>query len=327
LEELTYGKVNKDIFETLTPPKNRYFHILGVLLLGTLLFGALWFYQTITGMGVAGINHPVGWGVYITNFVFWVGIAHSGTLISAILFLLRARWRNAIARSTEAMTVIAIATAGLFPFIHLGRLWKVYWMLPYPNQRFLWPNFRSPLLWDVIVITTYLIVSVTFFYIGLLPDLAAYRDRSTGLKRKILTFFAAGWQSHARQWKSYNNAYLFYAALATPLVVSVHSVVSWDFAMSIVPGWHSTIFAPYFVAGAIHSGFAMVITLLIPLRKFLLVLFTVFDFCKSVARNLCYRNKRDSTEEKVGAGLAPVLLMNAITDIQLTDIRLITELW
>jgi len=233
--------------------------------------GGLWFYQIITGMGVAGINHPVGWGVYITNFVFWVGIAHSGTLISAILFLLRARWRNAIARSAEAMTVIAIATAGLFPFIHLGRLWKVYWMLPYPNQRFLWPNFRSPLLWDVIAITTYLIVSVTFFYIGLLPDIAAYRDRSTGRKKKILRFFTFGWQSHSMQWKSYNRAYLFYAALATPLVISVHSVVSWDFAMSIVPGWHSTIFAPYFVAGAIHSGLAMVITLLIPLRKILKV--------------------------------------------------------
>ena len=271
MEELTYIKINEDILNTLTPPKRNYYYILAVLLLGVAGLFSIWSYQILTGMGVAGINHPIGWGVYITNFVFWVGIAHSGTLISAILFLLRAKWRNAIARSAEAMTVIAVATAGLYPLIHLGRVWKVYWMLPYPNQRFLWPNFRSPLIWDVIAISTYLSVSAMFFYIGLLPDIAAYRDRSSGTRKKIYGILSLGWQNQNRQWKNYTKAYLFFAAFATPLVVSVHSVVSWDFAMSLVPGWHSTIFAPYFVAGAIHSGLAMVITLLIPLRKILKV--------------------------------------------------------
>ena len=207
------------------------------------------------------------WGTYLINFVFWVGIAHSGTLISAILFLFRAPWRTAIARSAEAMTVFAIATAGLFPFIHLGRVWMVYWILPYPNQRNLWPNFQSPLVFDVIAISTYLLVSLLFWYTGLIPDLAVVRDSARGLRRKIYTMLSLGWLGSHNQWRHHGAAYLFFAALATPLVISVHSVVSWDFALSIVPGWHSTIFAPYFVAGAIHSGLAMVLTLLIPLRR------------------------------------------------------------
>ena len=209
------------------------------------------------------------WGAYITTFVFWVGIAHSGTLISAVLFLFRARWRTAISRAAEAMTVFAVMTAGLFPIIHLGRPWLFYWLLPYPNQRGLWVNFRSPLLWDVFAIGTYFTVSVLFFYLGLVPDLAILRDNSTGWKRRIFSIASLGWSGSTREWKHFNSSYLLMAALATPLVISVHSVVSWDFAVAIVPGWHSTLFAPYFVAGAIFSGLAMVLTLIIPARKIL----------------------------------------------------------
>jgi molybdopterin-containing oxidoreductase family membrane subunit len=207
------------------------------------------------------------WILYLVNFVFWIGIAHSGTLISAILYLFRARWRTAIARSSEAMTVFAVMIAGLFPFIHLGRVWIFYWIIPYPNQRTLWPDFQSPLIFDFLAISTYLTVSVLFWFTGLVPDLAAVRDRAQGIRRKIYGFFSLGWTGTDRQWHHYGAAYLLLAGLATPLVVSVHSVVSWDFALAIIPGYHSTIFAPYFVAGAIHSGLAMVLTLLIPLRR------------------------------------------------------------
>ena len=213
------------------------------------------------------MNNPVHWGTYLINFVFWVGIAHSGTLISAILHLFRAGWRNPIARAAETMTVFAVCTAGLFPFIHLGRVWMVYYMLPIPNQRTLWPNFQSPLMFDVVAISTYLTVSSLFWYTGMLPDLAIIRDRATGLRKKIFRILSLGWTGAHEQWRHYTRIYLFFAALATPLVISVHSVVSWDFALGIVPGWHTTIFAPYFVAGAIHSGLAMVLTLMIPLRK------------------------------------------------------------
>ena len=222
-----------------------------------------------TGMGVAGINVPVCWGVYIVNFVFWVGIAHSGTLISAILYLFRVRWRTAIYRSAEAMTVFALITAALFPLIHLGRVWVFYWILPYPNYSGLWPNLKSPLVWDVVAVSTYFTVSALFFWLGLVPDLAAVRDSSTGLRRTIYHLASLGWQNRHEQWRHYARAYLCVAVLATPLVISVHSVVSWDFGMSILPGWHTTIFAPYFVAGAIHSGLATIIILLIPLRKIL----------------------------------------------------------
>jgi molybdopterin-containing oxidoreductase family membrane subunit len=225
--------------------------------------------QVNNGLAVTGLHNPVMWGAYITTFVFWVGIAHSGTLISAILFLFRARWRTAVSRAAEAMTVFAVMTAGLFPIIHLGRPWFFYWLLPYPNQRGLWVNFRSPLLWDVFAVSTYFTVSALFFYLGLVPDLAVLRDNSTGWKRRIFTIVSLGWSGSTREWKHFNSSYLFMAALATPLVISVHSVVSWDFAVAIVPGWHSTLFAPYFVAGAIFSGLAMVLTLLIPARKIL----------------------------------------------------------
>lgn len=265
---LTYRRIGDDIYRVHQPPGVKYFLLL--LFMGGLLgVGALaWFYQIYTGMGVAGINYPVKWGTYITNFVFWVGIAHSGTLISAILYLFRVRWRTGVFRSAEAMTVFALATAGIFPLIHLGRVWYVYWLFPYPNQRLIWPNFRSPLLWDEFAIGTYTMVSMMFLFLGMIPDLAAFRDKARSALGKIFYgVLSLGWQGTDRQWHHFGAAYLFFAALATPLVISVHSVVSWDFAMSVVPGWHSTIFAPYFVAGAIHSGLAMVMLILVPVRR------------------------------------------------------------
>jgi len=230
------------------------------------LLGA-WAWQIFNGMGVAGITHPGGWGVYITNFVFWVGIAHSGTLISAVLFLFRSKYRASFNRAAEAMTVIAVMCAGMYPLIHLGRTWYFFWLLPYPNQRLIWTNFKSPLEWDVFAVSTYLIISVVFFYVGLIPDFAIVKRYTRGVRRHIYSALSLGWLGTKRQWKNYNMLYALLAGFATPLVLSVHSVVSWDFAMGIVPGWHSTIFAPYFVAGAIFSGCAMVLTLCIPMRK------------------------------------------------------------
>jgi molybdopterin-containing oxidoreductase family membrane subunit len=219
------------------------------------------------GVGIWGINIPVGWGFAIVNFVWWVGIGHAGTLISAILLLLHQEWRTSINRFAEAMTLFAVACAGLFPLLHLGRPQFFYWMVPYPNTMGVWPQFRSPLIWDFFAVGTYATVSLLFWYVGLIPDLATLRDRS---KRRfpqiVYGILAMGWRGAARHWKRYQDAYVLLAALATPLVVSVHSVVSFDFATSIVPGWHSTIFPPYFVAGAIYSGFAMVLTIAIPLR-------------------------------------------------------------
>jgi Ni/Fe-hydrogenase subunit HybB-like protein len=263
----SFPQVNRDILRILSRPGKGWWALFLLSLGGVGLFFGAWFYQIVTGIGVSGLMSPVGWGVYITTFVFWVGIAHSGTLISAILFLFRAPWRQSIYRAAEAMTVFAVMTAGLFPLIHLGRVWHGYWLIPYPNERFLWPNFRSPLLWDVFAVTTYFTVSAVFFYLGTLPDVAAARDQASGWRKKLYTVVALGWRGTDREWHHFGKAYVFLAAFATPLVLSVHSVVSWDFAMSIVPGWHATIFAPYFVAGAIFSGVAMVITLTVPLRK------------------------------------------------------------
>ena len=264
---LTYEKINDAVLDTLSPPGRTYWTTVALLFLGIVMGAACWIYQILTGIGVGGQNNPVHWGTYLINFVFWVGIAHSGTLISAILHLFRAGWRNPIARAAETMTVFAVCTAGLFPFVHLGRVWMVYFMLPLPNQRFLWPNFLSPLIFDLVAISTYLTVSSLFWYTGMLPDLAIIRDRAKGVRRRIFSILSLGWTGEHEQWRHYARGYLFFAALATPLVISVHSVVSWDFALGIVPGWHTTIFAPYFVAGAIHSGLAMVVTLMIPLRK------------------------------------------------------------
>jgi molybdopterin-containing oxidoreductase family membrane subunit len=223
------------------------------------------------GLGVWGLNNPVGWGYAIITFVFWVGIGHAGTLISAILYLFRQQWRTAINRSAEAMTLFAVICALLFPTIHVGRVWAIYWTLPIPNQMEMWPQFRSPLLWDVFAVSVYFTVSLVFWYVGLIPDLATLRDRAAlagkKLRAQVLAFLALGWSGANRHWRNYEKAYLLLAALATPLVLSVHSVVSFDFAVSLIPGWHTTIFPPYFVAGAIFSGFAMVVTLLVVARK------------------------------------------------------------
>src|SRR5499426_828034 len=219
------------------------------------------------GVGIWGINIPVGWGFAIVNFVWWIGIGHAGTLISAILFLLNQKWRTSINRFAEAMTLFAVACAGLFPLIHLGRPWFFYWLFPYPNTMGVWPQFRSPLVWDVFAVSTYATVSFLFWYVGLIPDLATLRDRARRpLSRVVYGILAMGWRGSARHWQRYQMAYLLLAGLATPLVVSVHTVVSCDFAVAQLPGWHSTIFPPYFVAGAIYSGFAMVVVLTIPLR-------------------------------------------------------------
>jgi len=236
-----------------------------LLLVGQM--GATLAYQMQAGLGILGIMHPVGWGTYITNFVFWIGIGHAGTLISAILHLFRQRWRTAINRSAEAMTIFAVMTAGLFPLIHVGRPWFAYWLVPYPNWRLLWVNFRSPLIWDVFAVSTYFTISLCFWYVGLIPDFATLRDRATGWKRAIYGLLSLGWRGSERHWQHYERAYMMLAGLSTPLVLSVHSIVSFDFATSLLPGWHTTIFPPYFVAGAIFSGFAMVVTLLVILRK------------------------------------------------------------
>ncbi len=246
-----------------------------VAFLGMLLL----FYATaelfIKGIGIWGINIPVAWAWDITNFVWWIGIGHAGTLISAILLLLRQNWRTSINRFAEAMTLFAVSNALLFPILHLGRPWLFFYLMPYPNSLHLWPQFRSPLVWDVFAITTYALVSLLFWFMGLVPDVATLRDRATNIwVRRFYGLLALGWRSSARHWKHYQAVYFLMAALATPLVVSVHSIVGMDFAFGVVPGWHSTIFPPYFVAGAVFSGFAMVLTLMIPLR----VVFRLKDF-------------------------------------------------
>ena len=227
-------------------------------------------YLISTGVGVWGLNHPVMWGWAIINFVWWIGIGHAGTLISAILFLLRQRWRTSINRAAEAMTIFAVMCAGIFPLIHIGRVWYGWWLFPLPNSNSIWPQFRSPLMWDVFAVSTYFTVSVLFWYVGLIPDLAILRDRArTKARQFVYGLFALGWTGSNRHWSNYEKAYLILAGLATPLVLSVHSTVSLDFSVSQLPGWHTTIFPPYFVAGAIYSGFGMVLTLIVPLRKLL----------------------------------------------------------
>ena len=262
-----YEQVDREIGATLNPTK-AWFGGLGLAILCLLVGVTAFTYQLHEGLGVAGYEPPVMWGVYIITFVFWIGIGHAGTLISAILYLFRAGFRTTIYRLSEAMTVFAVMTAGLFPILHTGRPWKAFWLIPYPNWRLLWPNFKSPLVWDVFAISTYLTVSVTFLYVGLIPDIAALRDKEKNpVRRQILGVLSLGWRNSEREWRHFSRMYLFLAAFSTPLVLSVHSVVSFDFAMALVPGWHTTIFAPYFVAGAIFSGFAMVWTIAIPLRK------------------------------------------------------------
>jgi len=259
-------KISSIILTKKTPPPILAFAALGFSLMGLLGLSVL--VLVVKGTGVWGLNIPVGWGFAIINFVWWIGIGHAGTLISAILYLFRQEWRTSINRFAESMTLFAVMCAGVFPLLHLGRPWLFYWLFPYPNVMDTWPQFRSPLMWDVFAVSTYFTVSALFWYTGLIPDLATMRDRAKNLiTKRIFGLFALGWRGSARHWHRYEIAYLLLAGLSTPLVVSVHSIVSLDFAVSAIPGWHATIFPPYFVAGAVFSGFAMVVTLAIPVRS------------------------------------------------------------
>jgi len=264
----TTATVTDKISEVVLQRTPRWWYVafgISFLVLMVLLTAVTWLFAK--GVGIWGVNQPVGWGFAIVNFVWWIGIGHAGTLISAILLLLRQEWRTSINRFAEAMTLFAVACAGLYPVLHLGRPWLAYWLFPYPNTMGMWPQFRSPLIWDVFAVSTYATVSALFWYVGLIPDLATLRDRAKSRVAQIVYGFGAmGWRGSAAHWHNYETAYLLLAGLATPLVVSVHTVVSFDFAIGIVPGWHATIFPPYFVAGAIYAGFAMVLTLTIPLR-------------------------------------------------------------
>ncbi len=264
------GDITNDISAPMAGTPSPFWWIAFLISFSALVMGVLAVtYQIATGIGTWGLNKTVGWAFDITNFVFWVGIGHAGTLISAVLFLFRQKWRTAVNRSAEAMTLFAVMCAGIFPLIHMGRPWLAFWMLPYPNERgSLWVNFKSPLLWDVFAISTYLAISAVFWYIGLIPDLATIRDKAKpGLRKNIFSILSFGWDGSARTWHRYETVYMLLAGLATPLVFSVHTIVSMDFATSIVPGWHTTIFPPYFVAGAIFSGLAMVLTLMLIARK------------------------------------------------------------
>ena len=276
-----YASISDKIADTVLtrPVRWPWVAAFAVTFAGTLVFLGSMAYLFVTGVGIWGVNVPVAWGFAIANTVWWIGIGHAGTFISAVLLLLRQRWRTSINRFAEAMTLFAASMAGLFPILHLGRPYFAYWLAPYPNKMELWPQWRSPLVWDFFAIATYITVSFLFWYLGLIPDLATLRDRATSrFKRVTYGLFALGWRGEARHWARHETAYLLIAGLATPLVVSVHSVVSLDFAIGNTPGYHSTIFPPYFVAGALFSGFAMVLTLAIPLRR----AFKLHDFITEV---------------------------------------------
>jgi molybdopterin-containing oxidoreductase family membrane subunit len=273
----TYGSITDKIADiVLAHRSGRPFWIaLSIAAVFTVLFIVAITYLFATGVGIWGVNEPVAWAFALTNFVWWVGIGHAGTFISAILLLLRQKWRTSINRFAEAMTIFAVAMAGLMPILHLGRPWFFYWLIPYPDVMNVWPQWRSPLVWDIFAISTYIIVSILFWYMGLVPDLATLRDRARKRWQQVAYgLLALGWRGEARHWQRFDSAYLIMAGLATPLVISVHSVVSLDFSIGNVPGWHSTIFPPYFVAGALFSGFAMALTLAIPLRA----IFQLQDF-------------------------------------------------
>ena len=269
LHNRSYSWITERICGIIEKPQPKLWWMLfipSVLLFSIMAY--LFAYLIATGVGVWGQNHPVAWGWDITNFVFLIGIGHAGTLISAILFLTRQRWRTSVARAAEAMTIFAVMCAGLYPALHVGRVWMAWFLAPIPNSNAIWQNFKSPLLWDVFAVSTYFTVSVLFWYLGLIPDLGTIRDRcKPGIKKALYGLFALGWRGGNRQWNHYEMAYLLLAALSTPLVLSVHTIVSFDFATSVVPGWHATIFPPYFVAGAIFGGFAMVLTLMLPVRE------------------------------------------------------------
>ena len=265
----SYSQITEDIIKPIEAKPTKWWYLGFTVSLAAL---GLWLlsvtYLLFTGVGVWGLNKTVDWGWDITNFVWWVGIGHAGTLISAVLLLFRQKWRTAVNRSAEAMTIFAVICAGSYPLLHAGRPWLIYWVFPLPNTYgSLWSNFNSPLLWDVFAISTYLTVSLVFWYVGLIPDLATIRDRAVGLRKKIYGLMSFGWNGSAKGWQRFESVSLILAGLSTPLVLSVHTIVSFDFATSVIPGWHTTIFPPYFVAGAVFSGFAMVQTLLIIMRK------------------------------------------------------------
>jgi molybdopterin-containing oxidoreductase family membrane subunit len=265
----TMGTVTDSIAAIVLTKKPNKIWLIGFAVSFALLMVFFWSIGNLVlrGIGLWGVNQPVGWGFDIVNFVWWIGIGHAGTLISAVLLLLRQDWRTSINRFAEAMTLFAVACAGMYPVFHLGRPWLMYWLFPYPNTMQMWPNFRSPLLFDVFAVSTYFTVSALFWFVGLVPDMATLRDRATTkAARLIYGALSLGWRGSARHWHHYETAYLLLAGLSAPLVVSVHTIVSFDFANSVVPGWHATVFPPYFVAGAIYAGFAMVITLAVPLR-------------------------------------------------------------
>ena len=266
------GAINKSMLQFIwQKPSKEWLGLVGLGMAGVGLLVFAIAVTVINGIGMWGNNIPVGWAWDITNFVWWIGIGHAGTLISAILLLFQQKWRTSINRFAEAMTLFAVLCAAIYPILHTGRPWlAIYWLFPYPNTMWLWPNFKSPLMWDVFAVSTYGTTSALFWFLGLIPDFASLRDASTDtLRRKIYGFLALGWTGSARAWNHYKIAYLLLAGIATPLVLSVHTIVSFDFAVSVIPGWHTTIFPPYFVAGAVFSGFAMVITLMVPMRKFM----------------------------------------------------------
>lgn len=272
MEKIPYNEVNDDVVRTMTCTGRGYYIALALsFIIAVLAWGLPWVYQIYAGQGVTGLQTPAFWGVYLANFVFWIGISHSGTLLSAILFITQTPWRRSIYRSAEALTFFSVLTAAIFVFVHMGRPWNFYWTLPYPNQRELWINFQSPLTFDVFAISTYMTSSMIFLYFGSIPDLAAVRDRVTGWRKAVYTYLAIGWRGTDAEWHWFNKAYTFFAVFIIPLAVSVHSIVSWDFALSKVPGMSKTIFAPYFVVGAIYSGTAAIVTLMIIYRKYLKV--------------------------------------------------------
>lgn len=266
-EIIPYSQVRHDLWRPLSGASRRYLAIVSLLSAITLWGLFCWGYQLHEGIGVAGIRRPVFWGFYIVNFVFWIGISHAGTLISAILRLTEAQWRKPVTRAAEAITVFALMIGGMFPIIHLGRAWIFYWLIPYPNSRLLWPNFRSPLLWDLTAISTYLTGSTIYLFLPLIPDVAQLAEHATGLRRKLYRFLSLGWTGSDREWHALERAMKLMAAMILAVAVSVHTVVAWDFAMAIAPMWHSTIFGPYFVVGAIFSGIAALLLVMSIIRK------------------------------------------------------------
>ncbi len=268
--DLQYADIHRDVVRSIVETGPKYYITLATAIGVTLLcFFFPWFYQLYYGIGAAGVNHPQVWGTYLASFIFWIGLSHSGTLLSCVLHLTNSTWRKAMYRSAEAMTLFSLIVAAIFVMVHLGRPWLIHWALPYPNQMEMWPNFRSPLLFDVMAIGTYLTGSSIFIYMGSIPDFAAVRDRTTGWRNTMYTLLSMGWRGTDTEWHRLHWAYTFLAVLIIPLAVSVHSIVSWDFALSIVPALHQTIFAPYFVVGAIYSGTAGIVTVMFLLRKYM----------------------------------------------------------